>query len=66
MKKKIFMSAALMLLLGGVSANAKAVDIDITTSCGAVHHISEIGDNDRYKAACSICRVHRVGILRLI
>lgn len=45
MKKKIFMSAALMLLLGGVSANAKAVDIDITTSCGAVHHISEIGDN---------------------
>lgn len=34
-----------MLLLGGVSANAKAVDIDITTSCGAVHHISEIGDN---------------------
>ena len=45
MKKKIFMSAALMLLLGGVSANAKAVDIDITTSCGAVHHISVIGDN---------------------
>lgn len=45
MKKKIFMSAALMLLLGGVSANAKAVDIDITTSCGAVHHVSEIGDN---------------------
>lgn len=45
MKKKIFMSAALMLLLGGVSANAKAVDFDITTSCGAVHHVSEIGDN---------------------
>lgn len=45
MKKKIFMSAALMLLLGGVSANAKAVNFDITTSCGAVHHVSEIGDN---------------------
>lgn len=45
MKKKVLMSAALMLLLGGVSANAKAVDIDITTSCGAVHHVSEIGDN---------------------
>ena len=34
-----------MLLLGGVSANAKAVDYDIITSCGAVHHVSEIGDN---------------------
>ena len=27
MKKKIFMSAALMLLLGGVSANAETVDV---------------------------------------
>ena len=45
MQKKVLMSAALMLLLGGVSANAKAVDIDIKTSCGEVHHISEIGDN---------------------
>ena len=45
MKKKVLMSAALMLLLGGVSANAKAVDIDITTSCGTVHHVGEIGDN---------------------
>lgn len=45
MKKKVLMSAALMLLLGGVSANAKAVDYDIITSCGAVHHVSEIGDN---------------------
>lgn len=45
MKKKFFMSAALMLLLGGVSANARAVDMDIITSCGAVHHVSEIGDN---------------------
>lgn len=32
MKKKIFMSAALMLLLGGVSANAETVDGYIVTS----------------------------------
>ena len=44
MKKKIFMSAALMLLLGGVSANAKAVDGYIVTSCGEVDHFSEVGD----------------------
>ncbi len=44
MKKKIFMSAALMLLLGGVSANAKAVDGYIVTSCGEVYHFSEVGD----------------------
>nr|WP_295287479.1 hypothetical protein [uncultured Prevotella sp.] len=45
MKKKFLMSAALMLLLGGMSASAKAVDFDINTSCGASHHVSEIGDN---------------------
>lgn len=45
MKKKFLMSAALMLLLGGMSASAKAVDFDIDTSCGASHHVSEIGDN---------------------
>lgn len=44
MKKKIFMSTALMLLLGGVSANAKAVDGYIVTSCGEVYHFSEVGD----------------------
>jgi hypothetical protein len=44
MRKKIFMSAALMLLLGGVSANAKAVDGYIVTSCGEVYHFSEVGD----------------------
>lgn len=38
------MSAALMLLLGGVSANAKAVDGYIVTSCGEVYHFSEVGD----------------------
>ena len=45
MKKKFLMSAALMLLLGGMSASAKAVDFDINTSCGASHHVSDIGDN---------------------
>lgn len=45
MKKKVLMSAALMLLFGGMSASAKAVDFDINTSCGASHHVSEIGDN---------------------
>ena len=44
MKKKIFMSAALMLLLGGVSANAETVDGYIVTSCGEVYHFSEVGD----------------------
>ena len=43
-KKKIFMSAALMLLLGGVSANAETVDGYIVTSCGEVYHFSEVGD----------------------
>lgn len=33
-----------MLLLGGVSANAKAVDGYIVTSCGEVYHFSEVGD----------------------
>ena len=45
MKKKFLMSAALMLLFGGMSASAKAVDFDINTSCGASHHVSEVGDN---------------------
>ncbi len=44
MKKKFFMSTAFMLLLGGVAANAKPVDIYIITSCDEVYHITEIGD----------------------
>ena len=37
MKKKFLMSAALMLLFGGMSASAKAVDFDINTF--VAHHI---------------------------
>lgn len=33
------------IICGGMSASAKAVDFDINTSCGASHHVSEIGDN---------------------
>lgn len=34
-----------MLLLGGVSANAEDASFDIVTSCGAVHHVSNVGKN---------------------
>ena len=45
MKKKFFFFFSLMLVFGGMSASAKAVDFDINTSCGASHHVSEVGDN---------------------
>ena len=44
MKKIFFMSTAFMLLLGGVTANAKPADIYIVTSCDEVYHVTEIGD----------------------
>lgn len=42
MKKVLFIS---LLTSIGFVANAKSVDIDIETSCGEIHHISEIGDD---------------------